>query len=71
MERINASVHFDCRLALHDIRGSTAHARMLADRGIISREDGDAICDGLARIAGEIRAKSFVFDPAQIGRAHV
>ncbi|MBC6441263.1 MAG: argininosuccinate lyase [Rhodospirillales bacterium] len=64
MERINASVTFDHRLALHDIRGSKAHAAMLAASGIISDADNAAIQDGLDRIAGEIEAGSFTFDPA-------
>ncbi|MDW8125287.1 MAG: argininosuccinate lyase, partial [Geminicoccaceae bacterium] len=36
MERINASVGFDKRLWAEDIRGSIAHARMLAARGVIT-----------------------------------
>ncbi|OQY66605.1 MAG: hypothetical protein B6D47_11455, partial [Rhodocyclaceae bacterium UTPRO2] len=35
VKRYTASVSFDRRLALHDIRGSLAHARMLAKQGII------------------------------------
>jgi len=64
MERINASVAFDHRLALHDIRGSKAHAAMLADTGIITADDNTAIQDGLDRIAAEIEAGDFTFDPA-------
>ena len=63
MERINASVVFDHRLALHDIRGSKAHAAMLAAQGIISAEDEAAIQGGLDRIADEIRSGAFTFDP--------
>ena len=64
MERINASVAFDHRLAQHDIRGSKAHAAMLAQQGIISGEDNTAIQNGLDQIADEIAAGNFVFDPA-------
>ncbi len=64
MERINASVDFDHRLALHDIRGSRAHADMLAAQGILSDADNAAIRDGLARIAEEIETGAFTFDPA-------
>ena len=35
----NASVSYDCRMYKEDIAGSLAHASMLADRGIISKED--------------------------------
>ena len=36
MEEINASIGFDYRLAAQDIKGSRAHAAMLAKQGIIS-----------------------------------
>src|SRR5262249_54760400 len=39
MERFNASVDFDRRLAAVDIAASLAHARMLAATGIISAAD--------------------------------
>ncbi|MCB9958462.1 MAG: argininosuccinate lyase [Rhodospirillaceae bacterium] len=61
MERINASIGFDCRLAEQDIRGSIAHARMLADRGIIAGGDADAIIAGLTEIAADIAAGRFAF----------
>ena len=61
MEEINASIDFDKRLAAQDIRGSKAHAAMLAETGIISRDDAAAIHDGLTRIAGEIEAGTFAF----------
>ena len=47
MEEINASIDFDQRLWRQDIRGSLAHAAMLAETGILTREDVDAISDGL------------------------
>jgi argininosuccinate lyase len=64
MERINASIGFDRRLWAEDIRGSMAHARMLAARGIISEADRDAILAGLSAIGQEIAAGRFAFDPA-------
>ena len=64
MERINASVSFDRRLAGQDIAGSKAHADMLAARGIISDADNVAIQQGLDTIAAEVAAGDFVFDPA-------
>ncbi len=57
----NASVHFDKRLALYDIAGSTAHARMLANQGIIDREDARKIIDGLAKVRDEVDAGEFVW----------
>jgi argininosuccinate lyase len=59
VKRFTASVAFDTRLALHDIRGSLAHARMLAQRGVLAPADLQAIEDGLARIRGEIERGEF------------
>lgn len=39
MEEINASIGFDKKLYAQDIRGSKAHAEMLAHQGIISADD--------------------------------
>ncbi|MEJ2018437.1 MAG: argininosuccinate lyase, partial [Maritimibacter sp.] len=47
MEAINASIGFDKRLAEQDIRGSRAHAAMLAAQGIITDSDAEAIREGL------------------------
>ena len=63
MERINASVGFDHRLWAHDLAGSRAHARMLADVGILLHADRDAILAGLDQIAGEIERGEFTFRP--------
>ena len=64
MERFNASVDFDRRLADADMAGSLAHARMLAARGILSREDLAAIERGMAQIAGEIARGEFAWTRA-------
>jgi argininosuccinate lyase len=40
----------DARLVSYDVRGSTAHAEMLAATGLISAEDCTAICNGLAEL---------------------
>ncbi|MFO1172391.1 MAG: argininosuccinate lyase [Hyphomicrobiaceae bacterium] len=61
MAEINASVGFDKRLAPQDIRGSQAHARMLAAQGIISNDDAEKIVAGLDTILSEIAAGSFVW----------
>ncbi|MEO1122036.1 MAG: argininosuccinate lyase, partial [Pseudomonadota bacterium] len=59
LEKINASIDFDQRLAHQDIVGSKAHARMLAAQGVLTEADADAICDGLDRILGEIERGEF------------
>jgi len=64
LEEINASVDFDKALADQDIRGSKAHARMLARRGIITAEDGERIVQGLDTIASEIGEGRFNFSRA-------
>jgi argininosuccinate lyase len=54
-----ASVSFDKRLAQVDIEGSLAHARMLAEQGIITRRDLTAIERGMKRIRADIEAGRF------------
>jgi argininosuccinate lyase len=61
VQRFTASVSFDKRLALHDIAGSLAHARMLAACGVIGRADLKAIERGLAKVRAEIRAGTFAW----------
>jgi argininosuccinate lyase len=61
MARINASIGVDRRLAAEDLAGSRAHAAMLADTGVIGREDGAAIQGGLDAIEAEIAAGAFRF----------
>lgn len=63
MQDINASIGFDRKLWRQDIRGSRAHAAMLARVGVISAEDEAAIAAGLERIAAEIEAGRFPFVP--------
>src|SRR5690242_11052100 len=61
MQEINASIGFDRKLWRQDIRGSRAHAAMLAHCGIIGAEDEAAIAAGLDAIAAEIEAGRFPF----------
>ncbi len=64
MQEINASISFDQKLWRQDIRGSQAHAAMLAKVGVITPQDERAIHDGLAAIAHEIETGRFPFDAA-------
>lgn len=50
----NASISFDCRMYKEDIAGSMAHAAMLANHGIISKEDSQK----LLRVSKRSRRKS-------------
>ena len=64
MQRFNASVDFDRRLATVDIAASRAHARMLAARGVLSSDDLAAIERGLTVIEREIADGSFAWQRA-------
>ncbi|MFT5115165.1 MAG: argininosuccinate lyase [Parasphingorhabdus sp.] len=59
MEKFSASVQFDQRLFGQDIRGSIAHARMLAHCGVIENHERDAIVAGLLEIYQEIENGDF------------
>jgi argininosuccinate lyase len=61
VKRYTASVDFDKRMWRQDIRGSLAHARMLARQNIISAADLNDIQRGMTQIVGEIEAGTFVW----------
>ena len=64
VEAFTASVEFDRRLAEEDIRGSIAHATMLARQGILTEEEKTKIVEGLEAIREEIRAGTFPWSVA-------
>ena len=64
MEEINASIGFDQRLYKQDIAGSIAHATMLAEVGILTQADRDAIVAGLNTVLSEIETQQFTFSRA-------
>jgi argininosuccinate lyase len=59
VEALNASLPFDHRLYRHDIRGSIAHANMLAAQKIIPKKDAAAIVQGLREIESQIDSGEF------------
>ncbi|MFH1814789.1 MAG: argininosuccinate lyase [Pseudomonadota bacterium] len=59
VKRYTASVFFDRRMWRQDIRGSLAHAAMLARQGIIAQADLDDIRRGMAQIETEIENGQF------------
>jgi len=61
---LNASIAFDRRLLRDDVRGSQAHARMLAAVGLITADDAEAIVGGLDRVAAELERGERPMDPA-------
>ena len=64
VEAFTASIDIDRRLYRHDIRGSIAHARMLAKQRIIPASDARKIVRGLQAVEREIDAGKFVFSRA-------
>lgn len=56
VEAFTESISFDQRLYRHDIRGSQAHARMLAEVGMITPDESDQICSALDEIGATIEA---------------
>ncbi|MGQ9531384.1 MAG: argininosuccinate lyase [Desulfotomaculales bacterium] len=63
VDRFQASLPFDRRLFRHDIRGSQAHARMLARVGLLTEEEAAAIVTGLAAVEEDIAAGRAVLRP--------
>ncbi len=61
MQAINASIDVDRRLAREDIAGSRAHADMLAEQGIITEPDNQAIQSGLDLVLEELNEGNFPF----------
>ncbi len=62
LKNLNNSLHFDRVLYSEDIEGSKAHAYMLCEQGIISKEDYEQIEFGLDEILREIEAGEFKLD---------
>ena len=58
---LNASLGFDRRLALQDVRGSLAWAQALEKAGVLTHEESTQICAGLETIRGEFERQEFAF----------
>ncbi len=58
----NSSISFDSKMYREDIRGSMAHATMLAAQKIISEEDLEAIISGLEGILADIESGKLMFN---------
>lgn len=56
------SIRVDERMALDDIHGSIAHAKMLGARGIISGKESAAIVAGLQGIEADLQAGTLAID---------
>lgn len=62
-EGFHSSISFDSRLAVQDITGSIAHARMLGRQGIIAKEDSEKIIAGLKTILEDAIMGNIEFSP--------
>ncbi len=61
VQEFNASIATDKRLAEQDIQGSIAHATMLAEQGILTKEESKKITEGLKDILVDIKADEFTW----------
>ena len=59
--KLNASLPFDQRLALQDVRGSIAWAQALEKAGVLMHDESTQICAGLNAIRGEFESQEFAF----------
>ena len=59
VEAFTASIDFDQRLAMVDIQGSIAHAKMLTRIGILTEQELESILTGLSTIQQEIESGGF------------
>ncbi|WP_299447698.1 argininosuccinate lyase [uncultured Phycicoccus sp.] len=57
---LSKSTHFDWRLALHDIAGSRAHARVLHRAGLLDDEMLEAMLAALERLRADVESGAFV-----------
>ncbi len=58
----NSSISFDGRMYKNDIEGSIAHATMLGEAGIISKEDSETLINGLNEILADIDSGKLELD---------
>ena len=61
LEEINSSIETDHRLYREDIQGSIAHTKMLANKKIISKNEGNEIVKGLNKILKKIETGKVSF----------
>ncbi|WP_418766001.1 argininosuccinate lyase [Mailhella sp.] len=59
VEAYTESISFDSALYAQDIAGSKAHARMLGEQGVITREEAARLIEGLDQVKREIEEGSF------------
>ena len=63
-DSFNSSISVDSRMYREDIRGSIAHAAMLAKCGIISPDEGSRLIEGLGGILADLESGALAIDPS-------
>src|SRR5262245_64217090 len=64
VEAFTESISYDRRLYRHDVRASQAHARMLAEVGLLTAGEAEQIAAALDAIAARIDRGDFAFSTA-------
>ena len=60
---LSKSTHFDWRLALHDLAGSRAHARVLHGAGLLDDATLSSMLDALERLRADVESGAFLPEP--------
>lgn len=63
LAELSRSTHFDWRLALHDVAGSRAHARVLHKAGLLDDANLEAMLTALDALAADVESGAFVAEP--------
>ncbi len=58
----NSSIRFDSRMYQQDIKGSIAHAMMLAKQNIITKEDAEILTEALGQILDDLNSGALEID---------
>jgi argininosuccinate lyase len=64
LEALSRSTHFDWRLAPYDLAGSRAHARVLAEAGLLDRESLEGMLDGITELERRVASGEFTPQPS-------
>jgi argininosuccinate lyase len=64
MAALSASTHFDWRLALYDVAGSRAHARVLHQAKLLTDDELTAMLAALDELAADVESGAFTPTPA-------
>jgi argininosuccinate lyase len=65
-----SSIDYDQKLAIHDIKGSMAHAKMLGKTGIISKRDSDKLVSGLKYLRNSLKKGTLKFNRSKYEDIH-